>query len=205
MFEEIAAEMLHEYTAFPVRMIAEVVQFALLAAIVWVVAMGWGTRKGFVANMLSERAEKTRSDIEIVARAGEDLVAARQVSSERLDTARAEARKLVETARTDADRLESTAREEAAAEAQRTIERAKAALATENQEMRAELREELVSVVAQATRAILSEKMSVAEQRTAIESAIVSSIGADQVPTIGNNGARKKSRPRAVPRSGVPS
>jgi len=199
MFEEIAAEMAHEYTAFPVRMIAEVVQFALLAGIVWVVAMGFGKRTGFVANMLAERAEKTSRDVEAASHAGTDLAEARDGARKRLESAKDEARRLVEEAQADADQLEATARDEAEAEAARTIERANAALATETDEMRAELREELVSVVAQATRAILSEKMSVAEQRVAIERAIVSSIGADPEPKVGDDGARRAPRKRPVP------
>ena len=73
MFEEIYSEILHEYSAYPVRMIAEAVQFVLLIVIVWVVAMGWGKRKGFVANMLSERAERTDREIETASHAAEDL------------------------------------------------------------------------------------------------------------------------------------
>ena len=206
MFEEIASEMAHEYSAFPVRMIAEVVQFVLLAAIVWVVAMGWGKRKGFVSNMLAERAEKMSGEIEVASHAGADLVQAEQTASERLEAAKDEARGLVEAAQADARQLETTVSEEAAAESQRIIERARAALATETEEMHAELREELVSIVAQASRAILSEKMSVAEQRVAIERAIVESIGAEPTPpTVGNNGSRKRARKHVVPQSGVAS
>jgi F-type H+-transporting ATPase subunit b len=199
MFEEIYSEILHEYSAYPVRMIAEAVQFVLLIVIVWVVAMGWGKRKGFVANMLTERAERTDREIETASHAGEDLEIAEASARDRADRTQAEARMLVETARTDAEQLEATAREEADIEARRTTERAKTALATETEEMRSELREELVSIVAQATRSILSEKMSVAEQRTSIESAISASLGADASEHVQDNGAHK-TRSRPTPR-----
>jgi len=200
MFGEIASEMGHELSASPVRMIAEVVQFALLIAIIWVVAMGWGKRKGFVANMLAERAERTGREIETASHASGDLVSAEETARDCLAAADIEARRLVETARADAEQIEATACEEADAEARRTTERATEALASEMEEMRTALREELVSIVAQATRSILSEKLSVAEQRAAIESAIVASLGADASPPVQDNGARK-TRSRPAPRS----
>jgi F-type H+-transporting ATPase subunit b len=203
-FEEIAAEILHEFSAYPVRMAAEFVQFILLLAIIWVIGFGWGKRKGFVANMLSERAERTTRNIEIASHVDEDLAAAEKNASERLETAKVEARCLVDTARAESEESEAVAREEANAEARRITARAKAAMATESEEMQSELREQLVSTVAQATRSILSEKMSVAEQRTAIEAAILASLGADETTRVSDNGARAV-RVRPATRSGVAS
>ena len=65
-----------EVTASPVRMIAEWLQFVLLIAIIWVVAMGWGKRKGFVSNLLSERAERIGRKLEISSHAEENLTLA---------------------------------------------------------------------------------------------------------------------------------
>ena len=203
-FEEILAEMGVEVTASPVRMIAEWLQFALLIAIIWVVAMGWGKRKGFVSNLLSERAERIGRKLEISSHAEENLTLARQDAAERLRTADLEAKQLVKAARADAKAIERSAREETDAEALRITERAKGALATEAEEMRSELREELVTVVAQASRSILSEKMSVAEQRAAIEQAIVGSLGAEAEPHVSDNGA-SKTRTRPAVRTGTAS
>jgi F-type H+-transporting ATPase subunit b len=201
MWQAIASEIVYEYSNYPVRMIAETVQFLLLITIVWVVTMGWGKRKGFVANMIKERAERTGRQIEAASHAGEDLVSAESTARDRLDAAQAEAAALVQSAQSEAERMEAIAREEADAEAQRTTERAAAALVSEAEEMRGELREELVSIVAQATRSILSEKLSVAEQRTSIESAIVASLGGEAPPRPLQDSVIVKTRPRLAPRS----
>jgi F-type H+-transporting ATPase subunit b len=201
MFQAIYTEIIYEYSHYPVRMLAEAVQFLLLIVIVWVVTMGWGKRKGFVANMLTERAERTSRQIEAASHAAEDLLLAEPAARERLDAAEAEARALVESAQVDAKRIEAAAREEVDAEARRTTERAASALVSEAEEMRAELREELVGIVAQATRSILSEKLSVAEQRISIEAAIVASLGGEVPPPPHQDGVKVKTRPRLAPRS----
>ena len=46
-------------------------------------------------------------------------------------------------------------------------------MSTEQQEMLLELREQLVDLVSSATRSIMNEKLTVAEQRTLIENTIV--------------------------------
>jgi F-type H+-transporting ATPase subunit b len=199
MFEEIALEIGHEFTAYPVRMAAEAVQFVLLITIVWVVAMGWGKRRGFVANMLAERAERTAREIEVASHSSRDLVVAKQIGGERLDAAAVEARNVVEAAEADAAQLDATSRDEADAEANRILERAQAALVSETEQMRAELREELVSIVALATRSILSEKLSVAEQRASIESAIVASLGAEPTPQVEKMTLRKPKKAVPIP------
>jgi F-type H+-transporting ATPase subunit b len=203
-FEEILSEMGVEVTASPVRIIAEWLQFAVLIAIIWVVAMGWGKRRGFVANLLSERAERIGRKLEISSHAEEDLALARQEAAERLRTADVEAKRLVKAARADAKNIERSAREETDAEALRITGRATDALVTEGEEMRSELREELVTIVAQAARSILSEKMSVAEQRAAIEQAIVGSLGGESGPQVSDIGAARP-RSRSTARTGTAS
>ena len=203
-FEEIFKEMGLEVTQEPVRMIAEITQFALLIGIVWVVAIGFGKRKGFVANLLSERAERTDRNLEIASRAPENLALAQKSATERIDSAETEARQLLEAAHADAEQIESTARAEADAEVSRITERAQSALTMETEEMHLELREELVSIVAQATRSILNEKMSVSEQRELIESSIAASLGSGPQPKVPDNGESHK-RVRPVSRSGSAS
>ena len=203
-FEEIFAEMRLEVAETPVRMIAELIQFVLLLVIVWVVAVGFGKRKGFVVNLLSERAERIDREIESASHAAENLSLAEKTSRELVDSTDAEAGRLLETARADAEQIEAAARAEADAEAQRIIERAESALATEMEEMRLELREELVSIVALATRSMLNETMSVPEQRELIERSIAVCLGSEAKPKVSDNGAsRKRSRPAT--RSGTTS
>ena len=176
-FEEIALEMGHEVTISPLRMLAEIVQFVLLVGIIWVVAVGWGKRRGFVANLLSERAERIDKQIQASSHADEDLASAQQTASGRVSSAEAKAREMLDAARSESQQAESAAREEADREAERIVERAQVAITTETSQMVAEMRDELVGLVAAATRSIMSETVGVAEQRALIESAITASLG----------------------------
>jgi F0F1-type ATP synthase membrane subunit b/b' len=203
-FEEILAEMGLEVVENPVRMIAEIVQFVLLIGIVWVVAVGFGKRRGFVANLLSERYERIERDVERASHADENLSLAQANVRERSDTVAAEASRILAVGQADAERIESTACAEADAESSRILDRAKSALATETEEMHLELREELVTIVAQATRSILNEKMTVSEQRELIENSIVASLAAPDTPPAGKDPVPRK-RVRAASRSGTPS
>jgi F-type H+-transporting ATPase subunit b len=173
---EILVEFGAEVTSAPLRLAAEVVQFVILAGIVWVVAFGFGKRKGFVSNMLAERREAVFARIEEADGAPHALATAKQESAASTRSARAKARALVAQAKKDAVALETTTAEETNAEAERIVERAQAALETEREEMLLEVREQLIEIVSAAARAMMNEKMSVAEQRKLIESAITDSI-----------------------------
>jgi F0F1-type ATP synthase membrane subunit b/b' len=74
--------------------------------------------------------------------------------------------------------LEASTRAEVDAECVRIHERAESALATERQEMVLELREQLVEMVSSATRSIMNEKLTSAEQRALIEGGILGSMSA---------------------------
>jgi F-type H+-transporting ATPase subunit b len=180
--QEILAEMGAEVVAEPMRLVAEVAQFAILLAIVWVVAVGFGKRRGFVANMLAERADRIHHELELASHADADLAEAQATARMRLSEAQAECDGLLAAARADAEKLEADSRAQTDTEVARIAERTDSALATENDEMRLELREELVSVVAQATRSILNEKMTVTEQRDLIEDSIMHSLDAASAP-----------------------
>jgi len=177
--EEIAAEMGVEIAHAPLRFAAEVVQFVLLIAIVWVVAVGFGKRRGFVANMLTERAHTVSGRLEASSHAEEDLKHAQQVAALKIRTANADARRVLADARREAEEFEASARNDADAEAKRILDRADTALATERAEMHLEVREELVELVSQATRSIMNEKVPLAEQRKLIETAILAGIGSE--------------------------
>jgi F0F1-type ATP synthase membrane subunit b/b' len=168
--------MVEEVTASPMRQIAELVQFIVLAAIVWVVAMGFGKRKGFVLNMLAERRELLGSQIEEALGSEGRLTTAQHEAAAKERAARAEARRVVAEAHDDAERIVSGAQVEADAEAAQVTERAKAALVSEREEMELELKDRLIEAVAAATRAIMDEQLTVSEQRTLIESAISASV-----------------------------
>ena len=198
VFEEIATEIGRELAAEPLRIVAEVVQFLLLFGIAWVVAIGWGKRRGFVANMLAERAELIDHDVTVASHAPEDLQRAQSETSQRLEAATAQAEAIVLEARTDAQHIEEAARSEADAEAQRITDRARAALETEAEAMRTDVRDELVSIVAQASRTILNEKLTVSEQRKLIESAITGGVESAAKSHPGGNGHRARAKSSAA-------
>ena len=122
--------------------------------------------------MLSERHERLSVRLDTASHADERLAQAKHTAASEVRKANAEARKVVADARVEAEAFEAKAAADADTEARRVEERAESALANELAEMHIEVREELVDLVAGATRSIMNEKMSVAEQRKLIEGAI---------------------------------
>lgn len=171
---EIGAEVVHE----PLRMVAEVVQFAVLIGIVWVVALGAGSRRGFVANMLAERQSRVDARLLSASTASKALQDSRREAASIARASRAKAREMITQAKKECTEIEETSRAETDAECSRIEERSESALQTEQQEMLLELREQLVDIVSSATRSIMNEKLTVAEQRTLIENTIVGSMSA---------------------------
>jgi F-type H+-transporting ATPase subunit b len=156
---------------------AELIQFAILVAIIWVVGVGAGSRRGFLLNMLDERRAATRRRLADADAAEQALATAEQDAKVRVASAKTEAARIVSDAETGISATEAETKREIDAEAARIVERAEAALTNEWAQMRAELREELVELVSEATRSIMNETLSIAEQRERIEAAISSSIG----------------------------
>lgn len=188
--EEILAEMGAEVVHAPLRLALEIVQFIALVGIAWMVAIGFGKRRGFVANMLSERFDDVGAHLELASHSAEDLAHAKQLAALKARAANAEARRVMAEAKREAEAAEAQARTEADAEAARITSRAESALSTEDAEMHMELREMLVDLVAQSTRSIMNEKMSVAEQRKLIEDTIVSGVG--RAKSRASDGTRKR-------------
>ncbi|HEY5541113.1 MAG TPA: hypothetical protein VIL41_06640 [Coriobacteriia bacterium] len=176
MIAEILSEMGKEVVGSPLGMLAEVLQFIILVGIIWLVAFGFGKRRGFVANMLSERKAHVQTRLEEAHGADGRLADAMSAAHQREQAAAEEAERLVAEARRSAADSEQQARADADAEAARIVERAHAALVNERAQMQADLREQLIDLVSQATRSIMNEKLTVAEQRERIEDAIVAGV-----------------------------
>jgi F0F1-type ATP synthase membrane subunit b/b' len=177
MITEVAAELGVEITNAPMRMVAEVFQFVVLMVIIWVVAIGFGKRKGFVANMLTERQVALAARVESSSHAEKTLADSRHEAAAVIRSGRAKARAIVSEAKKECAEMEAAARAETDTECARISERAESALVTETQEMQLELREQLVDLVSSATRSIMNEKLTVSEQRTLIENTIMESVG----------------------------
>jgi len=126
-FREILATMIEEVQAAPVRQIAEVLQFAVLIGIVWVVALGFGKRRGFVLSMLAERRESMSERIAEALDSETMLASAKHDAAAVERTARAEARRVLSEATRDAERIEADAKAVADADAETVTARAQSA------------------------------------------------------------------------------
>ncbi|MDH4140571.1 MAG: ATP synthase F0 subunit B [Coriobacteriia bacterium] len=176
MVGELFSEIFHEISLHPQTFAIEVVQFVLLVLIVKVVAFGFGKRRGFVRNMLSERQERMAQGLERADTAPVALETARQEVEEKVTAARSEAAQVLVDARGEEHALRETADVEVEAEIAQMRKHAEETLATEFEEMHAEIRERLVELVAGATRSILNESYALSEQRALIQKAILSGI-----------------------------
>jgi F-type H+-transporting ATPase subunit b len=174
---EILHEVFAEIAADPGKFVIELVQFLLLAATVYFVAFGLGRRKGMFVNMLDERRQSITSRVERAANADEELVRSREEASARVAAARSDAAAIVREARATARKLSQQTRATTDAEAAEIRERAARVLEEERAEMHVEIRDRLVGVVAQSTRALLNEGVSPHEQRQLIQGIMASEIG----------------------------
>ena len=174
---EILHEVIAEIAADPGKFAIELVQFALVIATVYFVAFGLGRRKAMFANMLAERRESIAGRVERGAHAADELGRSREEAAARIAAAKSEATAIVREARTTARRLSKQTRATTDAEAAEIRERAARVLQEERAEMHVEIRDRLVGVVAQSTRALLNEGVSPQEQRQLIQGIMASEIG----------------------------
>ena len=180
MVLELLAEIQHEIVSDPTKFAIELVQFALLLAIVWVVAVGFGKRRGFVKNMLVERRQNVASELEMANGAEDALVSAQQDAAAAVTQARAEAKRTMAEARKQAKAQRASAAKGADREAEALRDHGRQLVEMERQEMLADARERLLEVVGSATRHILSERLSPAEQRALVQHAIMSGLEGEQ-------------------------
>jgi F0F1-type ATP synthase membrane subunit b/b' len=173
---DVLHEIAREIGGNPAAFVIEIVQFVVLLAIVYVVALGFGHRKGMVANMLTERRQRVAVRVERAAHADEMLAQARDQAAARAAAARRDAATIVREARAAARDSRRDARAAADAEAQSIRARARQVLEEEGAEMGVEMRDRLVGVVAQATRALLNEGLSEQEQRQLIQGIVSAEI-----------------------------
>ena len=193
MLAQILSAMAKEVTETPMNVIAEVVQSLVLVAIIWFVALGFGKHRGMIVNMLEARQAHVRSQLDQASGAKGQLEEARNSAEKRLNDARAEAARLRSDADAEVAQSEVAARASSDAEAARIVDRAHSALTNERVQMLSDLRDELVDLVSEATRSIMNEALTVAEQRDRIEGAIKSSVSGNS-----NRAARGGRAPRSA-------
>jgi F-type H+-transporting ATPase subunit b len=180
---ELFAEIGHEISADPGKFIAELVQFVLLLGIIWAIAIGVGKHKGVLTGMLDRRRETVAGRIERAGGAETALAQARERTEEMLAEAHKEATAILREARANANAETTAAREAADDEALRIKQHAQDVLDNELAEMHVEIRDQLVDLVAGATRSILNEGLSAQEQRELIQDAVAT--GIDRIETGG--------------------
>jgi len=173
---EVLHEVVAEIAAGPGAFAIEVLQFLVLAAIVYFVAFGFGRRKGMVSNMLVERRNRVATRVERAAHADEQLAQSREGAAARVAAAKSEAATILREARASARSSRRDLRAAADVEAAAIRERAASVVQEERAEMHVEVRDRLVGVVAQATRSLLNEGLSPQEQRQLIQGIVSSEI-----------------------------
>jgi len=196
MVVETFVAMVREITGQPWVLLGEFVQFAILAAGVWLLAVGFGKRQGILAGYLVKRRERVEADLldarEAPARSEETLQRAQRLAAD----ARAAAAAALAAGRTEAEEIERRIRTEADEEAARIAAHVDEALASEETRMLENLRARLVETVAQATRSVMSASLSASDQRRLIERAVVAAVSAgDSAPSGPTAGAATDLRP----------
>jgi len=181
---EVLNEAVREIADKPLTFIIELVQFGILLLLMKVVAFGTKKRRGMVTNMLAERRARVAAELTLAEAGHEALMAAKdeveRIAAEAEDEAAAIAREARKQARTQ--RADILADGEAQAAAIATS--AREALEREQAEMLQGIRDQLVEVVTQATQQLLAQGFSPAEQRTAVQKAIIAGIeGLESVTT----------------------
>lgn len=174
---EVLHEIVLEIGADPGKFAIEVVQFLVLVAIAYFVAIGLGRRKGMLTNILAERRSRVAARVDRAAHADEELVRSQVEAMSRVAAAKSEAAAIVRQARATARVLGRQSRATTDSEAAEIRERAARVLEEESAEMRVEIRDRLVGVVAQSTRAMLNEGLSAHEQRQLIQGILSAQIG----------------------------
>jgi F-type H+-transporting ATPase subunit b len=186
---ELFAEIGYEITSAPFKFVAELVQFVLLLTIIYAVAIGFGKRKGMLIGILDKRRESVAGRIERAGGAEAALAHAHEDADAMIAQAQTEAAAIVSQAQSGALAEAATARDAADAEAARVRKHAQDVMDNEFAEMHVEIRDQLVDLVAGATRSILNESLSAQEQRELIQDAVAS--GIDRIEAAGSASSRR--------------
>ena len=196
-----------EIAADPMTFAIEVVQFLILVVLVWAVAWGFGKRRGMLRNMLTERQNRVARQLEESDTAEDVLASAREQAQVSVREAQKTAKHDVVAARKRADGEFAAAKAATDREVDGMRDHAGELLEMERAEMLEHSRERLLDVVGRATRYILSEGLSPAEQRSLIQHSIMESLngngsaGAAQNVAEAGATASGESRPTDKPRA----
>lgn len=174
---ELFAEIVHEITAEPVKFVVEIVQFLIFVAIIWGVGFrGFRKNKGMITNMLAERREKIRLQLERVREADNELRLAKEKAQPILQQARLEATQIIKEVKQTAEEERAAILAGAGEEISNIKKQTEETLEKERAEALSGIHDQLVDLVTIATRHILEEELSPSEQRALVQKAILASL-----------------------------
>lgn len=146
--------------------------FWVLVAFVIFVALVWKPGAKAITQMLDDRAEKIRSDLDKAAKLREEAQALFAEYQKKQRDALQEAQAIVASAKAEAERLSAQAAAELETSLKRREQLALQRIAQAEQQAMADVRAAAVDLAMSATRKLLTEKVDTARHEALIESAI---------------------------------
>lgn len=132
---------------------AQLINFALVAAILWFLILKPLTKK------LSERQKMIDDSIKNSKKIEDNLAKSEEKFEEKLNQAKVEANKIVEKASDEAAKAANGVKIKAKQEIENLIDQAKKNIKQEREDMKSEIKKEAASMVVMALEKILSEKV----------------------------------------------
>lgn len=135
-----------------VNLLVQLIAFLVFVVIFWKFALGPITR------MLDERQERIKESMEAAERMEQELAATQARNEEILGEARREAQEILSNARENSDQILARSREQAQQQSDQMIEKARATIEAERQQVWNELRQDVADLaIAAATKIVRQE------------------------------------------------
>jgi len=143
--------------------IAQLVNFAIVVAVIWFLILKPLTKK------LNERQKLIDDSIENAKRIEDNLKRGERDYQERIDRAKVEANKILEKTNVEAGKLSEELKAKARKEIEALVETARRNIKTEKENMVKDLKEETAGLIVSALEKILSEKIDEKKDKKIIE------------------------------------
>ncbi|MBI5221766.1 MAG: F0F1 ATP synthase subunit B [Candidatus Magasanikbacteria bacterium] len=143
--------------------IAQLINFALVATIVWFLILKPLTKK------MSERQKMIDDSIDNAKKIQDNLNKSEKEYQTRIDQAKVESNKILEKAAGESDVMVEEAKNNAKKEIERLVSQARDSIKAEKETMQSELKSETVNIIISALEKILGEKVNDASDKKMIE------------------------------------
>lgn len=143
--------------------IAQLINFAIVAAIVWFLILKPLTKK------MSERQKMIDESIDNAKKIQDNLTKSEKEYQNRIDQSKVDANKVMEKASAESAAIADEAKENAKKEIERLVSQARESIKAEKETMRSEIKEETANFLVLALEKILGEKMNDASDKKLIE------------------------------------